>query len=298
MVDISKAFDSVNHKLLLEKLHSLGIVGTELQWFFSGRKQRVVMNGVCAEWSDVKAGVPQGTILGLLLFITFVNDLPSSVNYPQVSLYADNTTVYFAHRDPSVVMNKLNEDLTAVAQWIENNGLKLNVSKTNLLVLSPRRVEASMSISINGESVRQQQHVKYLGVTVNKELNFKSHIANIRRCFAGLAILRRNMKFLPSNSRKMLYKAFIMSHLDYCQVLYNPCSRVLCEHLERIQNYAMRLITGNLPRTSSAPLHQNLGLTTLRARRQIATIIQVKCCLVGCAPLYMSGKFVINSNFG
>jgi len=82
-----------------------------------------------------------------------------------------------------------------------------------------------------------------------------------------------------------------------CQVLYNPCSRVLCQHLERIQNYAMRLITGNPPCTSSAPLRQNLGLTTLRARRQIATIIQVKCCLVGCAPPYMSGKFVTNSNF-
>jgi len=106
------------------------------------------------------------------------------------------------------------------------------------------------------------------------------------------------MKFLPYNSRKMLYKAFIMPHLDYCQVLYNPCSRVLCEHLERIQNYAMRLITGNPPRTSSAPLRQNLGLTTLRARRQIATIIQVKRCLVGCAPPYMLGKFVTNSNFG
>ena len=88
-----------------------------------------------------------------------------------------------------------------------------------------------------------------------------------------------------------------MPHLDYCQVLYNPCSRVLCEHLERIQNYAIRLITGNPPRTSSAPLRQNLGLTTLRARWQIATIIQVKHCLVGCAPPYMSGKFVTNSNF-
>jgi len=97
----------------------------------SGRKQRVVMNGVCAEWSDVKARVPQGSILGPLLFITFVNDLPSSVIYSQVSLYADDTTVYFAHRDASVVMNKLNEDLTAVTQWIEN-GLKLNVSKTHL----------------------------------------------------------------------------------------------------------------------------------------------------------------------
>jgi len=155
--------------------------------------------------------VPQGSILGSLLFISFANDLPSSVNHSQVSLYADDTTVYFAHRDPSVVMNMLNEDLTTVAQWIENNELKLNVSKTNLLVLSPRRVKAGLSISINGESVRQQQHVKYLGVTVDKELNFKTHIANIRRrCFAGLAILRRNMKFLPSNSRKMLYKAFII----------------------------------------------------------------------------------------
>ena len=90
----------------------------------------------------------------------------------------------------------------------------------------------------------------------------------------------------------------IMPYLDYCQVLYNPCSRVLSDQLERIQNYAMRLITGKPPHTSSALLRQRLGLTTLKARRQIGTIIEVKQCLVGCAPKYMPNKFLTNAAFG
>ena len=141
MVDLSKAFDTINHNLLLEKLHSYGISGDELKWFssyLSERKQRVVMNGVCAGWSDVRTGVPQGSILGPLLFIVFVNDLPSVVSHSEVCLYADDTTVYVADEDPAVVRDKLTEDLNAVADWIDRNGLRMNVSKTNLLVLSPK----------------------------------------------------------------------------------------------------------------------------------------------------------------
>lgn len=142
MVDLSKAFDTINHRLLIEKLHSYGISGTELKWFsnyLSQRKQRAVLNGVRAAWSNVRAGVPQGSILGPLLFILFVNDLPSVVRHSEVNLYADDTTVYVADVDPIVVRDKLTEDLNAVACWIDNNGLRMNVSKTNLLVLSPKR---------------------------------------------------------------------------------------------------------------------------------------------------------------
>ena len=106
------------------------------------------------------------------------------------------------------------------------------------------------------------------------------------------------MKYMPTGSKKLMYNSIIMPYLDYCQVLYNPCSRVLSDQLERIQNYAMRLITGKPPRTSSALLRQRLGLTTLKARRQICTIIEVKRCLVGCAPKYMSNKFLTNAAFG
>ena len=136
MVDLSKAFDTINHNLLLEKLHSYGISGDELRWFssyLSERKQRVVMNGVCAGWSDVRTGVPQGSILGPLLFIVFVNDLPSVVSHSEVCLYADDTTVYVADEDPAVVRDKLTEDLNAVADWIDRNGLRMNVSKTNFI---------------------------------------------------------------------------------------------------------------------------------------------------------------------
>ena len=122
LIDLSKAFDSINHTLLLDKLRSYGILGTEHKWFssyLSGRQQRVCLDGSFSDWASISKGVPQGSILGPLLFLVFVNDLPTAVERCSVNLYADDTTIYFASKDPSHVQSALTIDLENIASWID-----------------------------------------------------------------------------------------------------------------------------------------------------------------------------------
>ena len=131
LIDLSKAFDMIDHSMLLNKLECLGVRSSELQWFtdyLKERKQRVVMNGVSSEWHSVNRGVPQGSILGPLLFVAFVNDLPDAVKHCTVNQYADDTAIYVSDIDPTEVGRKLEEDLVHIAEWIDCNKLRMNVS--------------------------------------------------------------------------------------------------------------------------------------------------------------------------
>lgn len=128
---------------------------------------------------------------------------------------------------------------------------------------------------------------------MDNNLSWKPHILNLRRkCLAGLAFLCRQGTHVPVHSRKLLYQSLVVSQLDYCSVLYNACSKTLSDQIERIQNYAMRIILKKPPRTSSEPLRQELGLTSLKIRRQNATLLLVQRCLHKCAPPYLANKFV------
>ena len=193
MIDLSKAFDSIDHSLLLKKLDALGIRDKEHTWFenyLKGRRQRVVVSSTCSEWRSVVTGVPQGSILGPLLFLVFVNDLPSVVRHSKTNLYADDTSIYVSHCDPATAGNMLEEDLRDIGEWIDGNGMQTNVAKTQLMAMrGHKKKHPEDQVEVHtyiGEALLQKQDsVKYLGVTVDKHLNWKSHIANVRRICLG-----------------------------------------------------------------------------------------------------------------
>jgi len=208
-----------------------------------------------------------------------MNDLPDCTDHCTVNLYADDTTIYVADRDPSVVGNKLNADLNKVAAWIKSNGLKMNVAKTQALVLSRKRGRPQakqIEISLNGESINTQDSVKYLGVVVDQNLTLEQQVSKVRqKSLAGLAFIRRAGAYLPSSTRCLLYNALVLPHLDYCSVVWHSCGKTIGDRLERVLNYAMRIILKKPPRTSSETLRNKLGWTTLHRRRPIALVCQV-----------------------
>ena len=150
LVDLSKVFDSTDHTVLLSKLKSFVIKGMEFNWFsdyLSRCKQRVVVDDHSSEWAHVTQGVPQGSILGPLLFLLYVNDLPAVVDECSVSLYADDVTIYYASKDAGRVSEALNADLQRIATWIEANRLRMNISKTQLMTLGGRSKKSDINVS-------------------------------------------------------------------------------------------------------------------------------------------------------
>ena len=154
----------------------------------------MVMNGVPSEWAEISTGVPQGSILGPLLFVIFVNDLPRVVEKCTVNLYADETAIYSAHRDPGELNRRVQEDLQRVVEWITRNGLRMNVNKTQLLVLNRKGKQSiadSVQVNIGDSRLQKQDCVKYLGVSIDKDLRWKTHIEQVRaQCMAKLAAIK------------------------------------------------------------------------------------------------------------
>ena len=227
LVDLFKAFDSIDHDLLLRKLQCYRVGGKESKWFSNyllERKQRMLINGCASAWSEVTRGVPQGPILGPLLFKIFINDLPSAVTSSIVMMYADDTTLYHSCVDVGDLQQALSADLQSLAAWLKWNKLKINVQKTQLLLLGCRSRAQELErvrISLNGTEIRHQDKVKYLGVMIDRQLTWKQHISCIRqRCFQ-INRLRRSLSW---KLRKQLYLSLVLPHLDHCCVAWRECS--------------------------------------------------------------------------
>ena len=301
-LDLSKVFGSINHSLLLKKLQTYGVEGNEHRWFsnyLNGRKQRVKLEDCCSEWANVLRGVPQGSIFGPLLFLLYENDLPDVVTKCTMNMYADDVAIYFASKDVNEVADSLNEDLAHIATWIDTNRLKMNIGKTQLMTLGGHSFKSKwqqVDVQLQGTTIPETESVRYLGLTIDQDLSWKTHVSNVRKkAFAAIGCIRRASRYLPVKIRKMLYNSLVLPHLDYCSTVWHSCNQTLSQSVEHSQNYAMRVILNQPPRMRSASLRDQLHWTTLRQRRHNQTLCQVHRCLLRQAPVYLTSKFVRNS---
>ena len=166
-VDLEKAFDTVNHTILLKKLAHYGIRGKSNEWFasyFSGRQQKVSLKGVTSEYSDISCGVPQGSILGPLLFILYINDMHCAIKNSLVHHFADDTNLLCSHKDPQMLRKMMNNDLRSLFTWLCANRLSLNVSKTEFIIFKPPRIQLRerITLKLNGTTLYESQKIKYL----------------------------------------------------------------------------------------------------------------------------------------
>ena len=244
-LDFSSAFDKVDHNLLLSKLHSLGIRGSLLQWiqnFLFERKQRVVFKGAVSRWVSVTSGVPQGSVLGPIFFVLFVNDLNDVVSSPLYQFADDHTIVRpILSRLDHIALQR---DVHNIFRWTLRNKLPLNLSKCSVMHMTRSRSPCFFEDYFMGDSkLEEVNEFKLLGVTFGKDLNFDSHIDSISKKVSKLSgFIIRCTKNMSPNTLLNLYKALILPHIIYCACVWAPYQRNHLDRLEKVERKVTRTL--------------------------------------------------------
>ena len=295
-LDISKAFDRVWHEGLLFKLKSNGIDGplfSLLENYLRNRKQRVVLNGQTSNWAEVNAGVPQGSVLGPLLFLIYINDLPDNLN-SNVKLFADDTSIFSVVNNANISCKELNDDLLKINNWAYQWKMSFNPdpNKTATEVIFSRKKtqHPHPAIYFNNFPISSKPSTKHLGMVLDAKLNFNAHL-NDKICKAnkGISIIRKLHCELSRKTLITVYKAFIRPHLDYGDVIYDqPNNDSFIKKLESVQYNAALAITGAIKGTSKERLYEELGLESLSKRRWYRRMCLFWKIINKSAPLYLS----------
>ena len=219
LIDMQKTFDTVDHLILCKKLSAMGIAS--IGWFhsyLSNRKQMVSVNGANSSYRNITCGVPQGSILGPLLYLCYVNDIQISVNC-KLLLYADDTALIVSGKDPNVISNQLGIELSKCNSWLVDNKLSMHLGKTECILFgSQRKLKKvhSFNISCDGHTIKGSDCVKYLGSMLDQCLSGDAMSSNVlKKAGSRLKFLYRHALFLNTKSRKTLCSALIQPYFDY-----------------------------------------------------------------------------------
>ena len=239
-LDISKAFDRVWHDGLIYKLKRCGVSGQLLfliQSSLKDRKQRTVLNGQSSTWGAISAGVPQGSILGPIFFLVYINDLAVGLKC-NVKLFADDTSLFTVVEDSNTAANDMNHDLDLIGQWAHSWRMSFNPDPQKQaveLTFSKKKIEIDHPVILfNDIPVKKVNEHKHLGIILDSKLSFSAHIKSaISKARRGIGLLKYLSKYLPRHTLNELYKLYVRPHLDYGDVIYHIPAKA-CEFSQNI----------------------------------------------------------------
>ena len=227
-LDIKTAFDSINHHILLNKMNEqFGIFGMELKWFESyllNREQQCCINGELSSNKVITCGVPQGSILGPLLFLLYINDLPDCLKSTTPGMYADDTQIFSSSNNANELVVRLNSDLAHVCNWLKENRLQMHPSKCKIMFIgSPYHINniiCEEPVVANGKPIPRINTQVCLGVNLDENLGWASHIEMIcKKASSGIGAIKRIKPFVPMHTLEFIYKSLVQPYFDYCSPL-------------------------------------------------------------------------------
>ena len=281
-MDLSKAFDTINHKLLIAKLRAYGfdIPSLEILFdYFSDRWQRTKINSSFSSWSLILCGMAQGSVLGLFCFrfLTYINDLFYLFIQACVCNMADDTTPYSCGVSLPSLIRRLEGDVASVIYWFSANFMILNPDKCHFLIAGPRTAAEQLYIEVGGQVIWESSQERLLGLTIEKSLKFQEHVSDIcKKASPKLTALARLARIVPFDKKRLLMNSFIQSQFSNCPLLWMFCSKDLNNRINSVHKRALRIIYLDYTSTFSELLERDGSVTIHHRNIQLLAVEMFK----------------------
>ena len=295
-IDLKNAFDTVDHQILLNKMRNYGINGLEHQWFSSyldNRRQFCKVNDVSSDLAEINIGVRQGSCLGPLLFLIYINDLTFALKHARATMYVDDTAISFSVDNIEEIDAVVNAELACLERWLQGNKLSLNVVKTQAIIIGSsqklRKIDTPMvsipHFQVNGKDIDLLKETKYLGLMIDDNLKWESNVVYIQKKISrAIGLLKYAKHYVQEDTLRNMYLSIVQPNFSYCCSVCGCFRATKLKTLQKLQNRATKIVTGSPFDTPAAPLLQRLGWPSIDKLIDRKTCTMVLISLNDLAP--------------